>query len=87
MAVTGGYWISGLLAWSRAQLGPSKSTKAFSYFLALSSAGVSMLKVFLNWHHRKHDRSKSNLFLWRDLNHILYRNSHVNPLPTGHKDE
>uniref|UniRef100_A0A452S7Y0 Cytochrome c oxidase polypeptide VIa n=1 Tax=Ursus americanus TaxID=9643 RepID=A0A452S7Y0_URSAM len=77
--------------------GPARMWKALTYFLALSSVGLSMLHVFLNWHHRKHESpefiSHPNLhisskpFPWRDGNHTLYHNSHVNPCPTAHEDE
>ncbi|XP_062049428.1 cytochrome c oxidase subunit 6A1, mitochondrial-like [Lepus europaeus] len=77
--------------------GSARMWKALTYFVVLPSVGVSMLNVYLKSHHEEHERPefiayphlriRSKPFPWRGGNHTLFHNPHVNPLPTGYKDE
>ncbi|XP_054361871.2 cytochrome c oxidase subunit 6A1, mitochondrial-like [Mirounga angustirostris] len=77
--------------------GSARMWKALTYFVALPGVDVSMLNVFLKSRHGEHERPefvayphlriRSKPFPWRDGNHTLFHNSHMNPLPTGYEDE
>jgi hypothetical protein len=58
-------WSSPLLGWCDPQVGSpgpphgkegsAQVWKAVTYFIALPGVGMSMLNVFLKWHHRQHE--------------------------------
>lgn len=63
--------------------------------IAFLGVGVSMLNVFLTWHHAQeaeiiaypHLCIRSKSFPWGAGNHILFHNPHTNALLIGYEDK